>query len=72
MFVSCVRACEAVCAREGMCLSSLVARMARCVPPARLGRACRGCSFVALRKGFKDCAEILVVCARVLRIRNTD
>ena len=65
---ACVRACEAVWACEGMCFSSLVARMPGCPGPARLLRGLLSGSFLALRKGFKDCAGILVVCARVLRI----
>jgi hypothetical protein len=55
-----------------MCFSSLVARLATFPPPARLGRGFGSGLFVAMRKGFKDCAEILLLCARVLRIRNTD
>ena len=65
---ACVRACEAVWACEGMCFSSLVARMPGCARPARLLRGFVSGSFLVLRKGFKDCAGILVVCARVLRI----
>ena len=69
---ACVRACEAVWACEAMCFSSLVARLATFPPPARCGRGFLSGSFVGMRKGFKDCAEILLLCARVLRIRNTD
>ena len=68
---ACVRACEAVWACEGMCFSSLVARMPGCPGPAWLVRGLLSGSFLALRKGFKDCAGILVVCARVLRIPIT-
>ena len=69
---ACVRACEAVWACEAMCFSSLVARLATFPAPARLGHGFFSGLFVAMRKGFKDCAEILLLCARVLRIRNTD
>ena len=63
---------EAVWACEAMCFSSLVARLATFPSPARLGLGLVSGLFVAMRKGFKDCAEILLLCARVLRIRNTD
>ena len=69
---ACVRACEAVWACEAMCFSSLVARLATFPAPARLRLGLVSGLFVAMRKGFKDCAEILLLCARVLRIRNTD
>ena len=69
---ACVRACEAVWACEAMCFSSLVARLATFPSPARLRPGLLSGLFVAMRKGFKDCAEILLLCARVLRIRNTD
>ncbi len=63
---------EAVWACEAMCFSSLVARLATFPAPALLGLGFASGLFVAMRKGFKDCAEILLLCARVLRIRNTD
>ncbi len=63
---------EAAWACEAMCFPTLVARLATFPPPARLGRGFGSGLFVAICKGFKDCAEILLLCARVLRIRNTD
>ena len=77
-FVSCsCRACErarrsCVGVRVAMCFPTLVARLATFPPLARLGRGFAAGLFVAICKGFKDCAEILLLCARVLRIRNTD
>ena len=64
------RSCVGV--RVAMCFPMLVARLATFPPPARLGRGFAAGLFVAICKGFKDFAEILLLCARVLRIRNTD
>ena len=47
----------------GECLSTLGIRMVRCTP----GRGCVLCLFAALCKGFEENAQILLLCARVLK-----
>ena len=61
---ACVRACEAVWACEGMCLSTLGARLATCLPS---GLDFAAAAFIAIRKGFKENALNLLLYVRVLR-----
>ena len=71
VFVSCVRACVRAKLRGRARACASHRWWPECPDvrgPARLLRGLVSGSFLVLRKGFKDCAGILVVCARVLRI----